>query len=107
MARRLTDEAGIEKIARHPKRKKRPTISDFVLRRTPTRHTEINLAKDNRRPLQSRRTGVTVTMSFTGTATIDAGIEKISLEDGVSRSSVFRQAMLRYFDDRGVAWRAE
>ena len=107
MARQLTDEAGVAKVNTERKRRKRATITDVVSYRTPTRHSAINLAKEQRRPLQYRRLGVTVTMSFTGTATIDAGIDAISLEDGVSRSSVFRQALLRYFDDRGVAWRAE
>ena len=84
--------------------RRRPDLRDFVAARKGMVTHEQTLKHGRARRINSRKSaGVTATVSFTGTHEIDLIIDRWAHEFNVSRSAVFRQAIL--LADR--AWEAQ
>lgn len=63
--------------------------------------TKIKTGANRRGDTQRTRTGVTFTVSFTLTSEVDQLIHDMAIEQGVSRSSVVRSAILLHAMNKG------
>lgn len=74
----------------------------MVESRTPRANKEAELKENKRVPRPAGGDARTRTVSFTITPLIDDALHEIAVGENVSRSHVFRQAVIRYYAD----WKA-
>ena len=95
---RDVDKHGVRKYGTRKDFDRRP-LDHAHLRKEEATLAYVKEGRTRRR--QRTATGITFTTSFTLTKELDQLLHDMAINDGVSRSSVVRSAVLRYALDRG------
>ena len=98
----LIDPVPVRKTQRRRPRGYQVASADILEQRPPDGNPIAELKTGSKPRRSSGRDGMTRTVSFTITPQIDQALHEIAVEENVSRSHVFRQALIRYYAE----WKA-